>query len=203
MAVWMCFLKSQGENVNCCQSLECVPAEWWAGWESRSLEEGSCCVSARWDIAVYVAASAPSASIHRCYHLHLPWCVMETSRLSEQFSVHLDKVAATFGQNQHQKWLTGANEKRDWGVTQWSQRMTGKWRGILSNVGQWDASTVCGAFKIHVAYGCFSSVLHQIQSESSHLLGHFKVLHASLWCQFSRPWWVSIRIWYQVTLAWF
>ncbi len=72
-----------------------------------------------------------------------------------------------------------------------SQRLEEEWRGTESMFleVQCEVSTVSDDFGCHVICWCWSTVFSEVNSQRSHLLGHFRALHASFcWQALWRYW---------------
>ncbi len=109
----------------------------------------------------------------------------------------------------HQKHLTWAKETNNWTVAQWSKvlfsdesrfsisfgnqgprvwRKSGGTESKLLEV-QCEVSTVCDDLGCRVICWCWSTVFSEVQSQRSHLPGHFRALHASFcWQALWRCW---------------
>ncbi len=103
-------------------------------------------------------------------------------------------------QKHHQKHLTWAKEKKNWTVAQWSKvlfsdknkfsisfgnqgppSLKEEWRGTESMLleVQSEVSTVSDDLGCHVICWCWSTVFSEVHSQSSHLPGNVRALHAS------------------------
>ncbi len=118
------------------------------------------------------------------------------------------KTKPLLKQNQHQKHLTWAKEKKNWTVAQWSKvlfpdkskfcisfgnqgprvwRKTGEESKLLEV--QCEVSTVSNDLGCSDICWCWSTVFYQVQSQHSHLPGDFGALYASIcWQALWRCW---------------